>query len=90
MTANGGNGNHYGGGGSGGFIVVNYNKGSFYSDHTYAFGGNAGGYGSSEAGSPGLVFLNGLTPLNRNLRIDNKGKSPKVRLIKYLRYFIFS
>ena len=78
METNGGNGNRYGGGGSGGFIVVNYNNGSFYSDHTFAKGGSAGGYGASETGGPGIVFLNGLVPLNRNLRIDNKGRKPKV------------
>ena len=57
---------------------MNYQSGVFHSDHTFAKGGSAGGQGASEPGGPGLVFLNGAAPLNRNLRIDNKGQVAKV------------
>ena len=57
---------------------MNYQNGVFHSDHTFAKGGSAGGHGASEPGGPGLVFLNGAAPLNRNLRIDNKGQVAKV------------
>ena len=78
IEANGGAGNFYGGGGAGGFIIVNYQSGQFHSDHAFAKGGATGGGGASEAGGPGIVFLNGSVPVNRNLRIDNKGQSAKV------------
>ena len=78
IEANGGAGNYYGGGGAGGIVTVNYQTGVFHSDQTIAKGGSAGGKGASEPGGPGIVFLNGAVPLNRNLRIDNKGLQAKV------------
>ena len=71
----GGNGNGGGGGGAGGRITVNYQSGNFHSDRTFAYGGLS----ASEFGGPGVVFLNGITPLNTNLRIDNKGRQAKVK-----------
>lgn len=74
--ANGGNGYGNGGGGAGGRITVNYEEGLFHSDHTSACGGTASGNG--EHGGPGVVYLHGKRSLNKNLRIDNKGKVAKV------------
>ena len=81
MEVTGGDGKGYGGGGSGGRLTVNYVSGIFHSDQTFAKGGAATGQGASEHGGPGIVFLNGLSPVNRNLRIDNKGQPAKVILI---------
>ena len=64
-----------GGGGAGGRITVNYQHGVFYSDQTSAYGGTA----RVENGGPGVIYLFGQRPLNKNLRIDNKGKEAVVK-----------
>lgn len=74
IRANGGNGNGNGGGGAGGRITVNYQQGGFHSDRTWCVGGSS----STENGGPGVVYLDGKAPAMRNLRIDNKGRSPSV------------
>ena len=75
IRAVGGAGNGYGGGGAGGRISVFYNTGDFHSKDTIANGGRS----SSENGGPGVVYLQGLQPNIRNLRIDNKGLQAVVR-----------
>ncbi len=67
-----------GGGGAGGRITVNYQQGVFHSDQTSAYGGTADG-DNAENGGPGVVYLFGQRPLNKNLRIDNKGKQAVVK-----------
>ena len=70
-----------GGGGAGGRITVNYQLGVFHSDQTSAYGGTSDG-NDGENGGPGVVYLFGQRPLNKNLRIDNKGKQAVVKSIK--------
>lgn len=57
---------------------MNYQNGSFHSDHTSAYGGLKGGSGG-ENGGPGVVYLYGKIPQNKNLRIDNRGRVSKVK-----------
>ena len=78
ISANGGNVYDQGGGGAGGRITINYQQGVFHSDHTSACGGTANGK-DAENGGPGVIYLFGQTPLNKNLRIDNKGKPAVVK-----------
>lgn len=88
IRANGGNGNGNGGGGAGGRITVNYQQGGFHSDRTWCFGGSS----STENGGPGVVYLDGKAPAMRNLRIDNKGRSPSVSCfdsINFAYYFCY-
>lgn len=79
LSTNGGDGNEQGGGGAGGRITVNYQEGSFHSDQTSAYGGAGGAGGAAggtwEPGGAGVVYLYGMRPLNKNLRIDNGGKA---------------
>lgn len=67
-----------GGGGAGGRITVNYVEGVFHSKQTSAYGGTANG-NNVENGGPGIVYLFGQRPLNKNLRIDNRGKPAVVK-----------
>ena len=78
IRAKGGNGNTYGGGGAGGRITVYYVTGGFHSDQTDASGGQAGSGSSVEPGGPGVIYLEGQSPVVKNLRIDNKGRKPLV------------
>ena len=78
IRAKGGNGNTYGGGGAGGRINIYYVTGGFHSDQTDASGGQAGSGSSVEPGGPGVVYLEGQSPVVKNLRIDNKGRKPLV------------
>ena len=78
ISANGGNVSDEGGGGAGGRITVNYVEGVFYSEQTSAYGGTASG-SSVENGGPGIVYLFGQRPLNKNLRIDNRGRTAVVK-----------
>lgn len=79
IRAKGGNGNTNGGGGAGGRITVYYVTGGFHSDQTDASGGQAGSGSSVEPGGPGVIYLEGQSPIVKNLRIDNKGRKPLVR-----------
>lgn len=84
LSANGGNGYGEGGAGSGGRITVNYQVGIFHSDHTWAHGGTASSQ-NAENGGPGIVYLEGRLPtVNKNLRIDNKGRKALVRINIFL------
>lgn len=69
IRAVGGGGHGNGGGGAGGRINIFYNTGGFHSSDTIANGGR----GASENGGPGIVYLQGLQPNIKNLRVDNKG-----------------
>ena len=80
IEAKGGNGNSYGGGGAGGRITVNYVTGGFHSDHADARGGHGGSASNAEHGGPGVIYLDGKSPVVKNLRIDNKGRKPLVRM----------
>jgi hypothetical protein len=75
IRAVGGDGNGNGGGGAGGRINIYYVNGGFHSDCTIANGGQS----SSENGGPGIVYLEGLLPNIKNLRVDNKGRKAMVR-----------
>lgn len=57
---------------------MNYQEGIFHSDHTSAFGGSASNV-NAENGGPGVIYLYGRRPLNKNLRIDNRGKKAVVK-----------
>lgn len=81
IRAIGGNGNSHGGGGAGGRITVYYVNGGFYSDRTWAYGGVSS---NAEVGGPGVVYLDGKAPVIKNLRIDNKGRSPSVSTVNVL------
>lgn len=81
LKALGGNGNNNGGGGAGGRIAVYYDSGGFHSNQIDAHGGLRQS-SSAEHGGPGVIFLRGLTPAIRNLRIDNKGRKAEVFLLK--------
>ena len=87
IRAKGGNGNTYGGGGAGGRITVYYVTGGFHSDQTDASGGQAGSGSSVEPGGPGVVYLEGQSPVVKNLRIDNKGRKP---LVSHCVFFFFT
>lgn len=87
IRAKGGNGNSYGGGGAGGRITINYVTGGFHSDQTDASGGQAGSGSSVEPGGPGMIYLEGQSPVVKNLRIDNKGRKP---LVRDLSFFFFT
>ena len=80
IQAKGGNGYTNGGGGAGGRITVNYVTGGFHSDHADASGGQAGSGGNVEPGGPGVIYLDGKSPVVKNLRIDNKGLKPLVSI----------
>ena len=80
IRAAGGDGSSNGGGGAGGRISIFYLTGNFHSDGTDARGGQRGSR-NAENGGPGVVYLQGESPRNRNLRIDNKGHPPKVHII---------
>ena len=43
----------------------------------FTIGGAAGG-SAAEAGGPGVTYLEGISPVYKNLRIDNKCQKPKV------------
>lgn len=75
--------NDEGGGGAGGRITVIYVEGVFYSKQTSAYGGAASGK-NAENGGPGIIYLSGQRPLNKNLRIDNKGRTAVVSVIQYI------
>ena len=62
--------------------------GVFHSDHTSAYGGNTG-HKDAENGGPGVVYLYGQKPLNKNLRIDNRGRIAVVKfcLVFFYEYF---
>ena len=81
IQAKGGNGYTNGGGGAGGRITVNYVTGGFHSDHADASGGQAGSGGNVESGGPGVIYLDGKSPVVKNLRIDNKGLKPLVSIL---------
>ena len=40
--------------------------------------GGAAGASVAEAGGPGITYLEGASPVYKNLRIDNKCQKPKV------------
>lgn len=79
IQARGGNGNSNGGGGAGGRVTVNYVTGGFHSDQADARGGQAGSGSGVEPGGPGVIYLDGKSPVIKNLRIDNRGLKPSVK-----------
>ena len=38
-----------------------------------------GGSSSNEPGGPGMAYMEGKYPVNKNLRVDNKCQQPMVR-----------
>ncbi|XP_066271773.1 uncharacterized protein [Branchiostoma lanceolatum] len=74
IFSNGGDGNRYGGGGAGGRVTIYYNTGNFKSGHIEAKGGTS----SREPGGPGMAYMEGTNPVNKNLRVDNKCQQPTV------------
>ncbi|KAI8481431.1 hypothetical protein Bbelb_408050 [Branchiostoma belcheri] len=75
IFSNGGNGNR-GGGGAGGRVTIYYNTGNFKSGHIEAKGGSS----STEPGGPGMAYMEGTNPVNKNLRVDNKCQQPEVTM----------